>query len=112
MNEQIEIKGKVQWVVFKGENDIWIGNCDSLGIAMEGDTFDDLLLNIHDSIDLLFESLIKHGDTGQFFKERGWDTSELSMLKGNVIPLNISMEDSHDLQAKFNPAIEEARIQA
>lgn len=69
----VQINANIQWLFTKDEpSGQWIAVCNPLKLTMEGDTYGELMENLNQSIQLLFESLVSSGEFDQFLRDRGW----------------------------------------
>ncbi|MDW8469694.1 MAG: hypothetical protein RML56_12685 [Burkholderiales bacterium] len=55
----------------------WLGVCHALGLAMQGDSLDELLASIRDSVQLLLQDLLESGELDAFL-----ETSRLAPRAG------------------------------
>lgn len=68
----IHIDASVGWLVTKTDGGYHVAYCQALAMVTQGETWSELTENISDALDLLFMSLLKEGDIGAFFREKGW----------------------------------------
>ena len=63
--------GRTEWQVRKSAACRWIGICPTLNLTMEGDSVDDLVQNIHESVHLLADSLSESGELDAYLHHHG-----------------------------------------
>ena len=69
----IEVKSTVEWTATQSAScDKWIAECKALGLAMEGDSLDELHSLIPEACFALFVDLLEDNELDQFLTERGW----------------------------------------
>lgn len=68
------IKAKVSWIATQTSvaPERWMGVCEQLNIATEGDSLDDLHSLIPESIHLLMTDLVQDNEFDAFLREKGW----------------------------------------
>lgn len=69
---RVEVNGQVQWEVARTASGVWLGVCRPLGLTMQGESLDELLASINDSVQLLLRDLLESGELDAFLKHRGW----------------------------------------
>ena len=69
---EIEVETTVEWIATPAESGRWVAACDSLGLAMEGSSLDELHGLIGEASFALFSDLLKDDEFDQFLTERGW----------------------------------------
>src|ERR1017187_5257936 len=69
---RIDVKTELQWQIGRSSAAQWIGVCPPLGLTMEGESLDDLLQNINESVQLLLVDLLETGELNEFLRHRGW----------------------------------------
>lgn len=80
----IEIKGNVAWKYFQSESSKWIGICDSLSLTLQADSYSELVAEIGEAMEMMFNDLLATDELENFLRVRGWQMSPT--LKG--IPKN------------------------
>jgi predicted RNase H-like HicB family nuclease len=68
----IQVHGKIQWTVSQTQTGGFLAVCEPLGLAMEGDSLDDLYRNLSEAIQLVMNDLLRSGELDQFLRARGW----------------------------------------
>lgn len=71
----VTINGQVQWQIRCVARDIWIGECDPLGLVLEGDSEEELRSLIGEGTHALFLDLLKGGELQAFLRDHGWSVS-------------------------------------
>ena len=69
---RIETNVQVTWIRQLNPNGIWVAWCDLLGISVEGDTHEELVSAISESLEVLFEDLFEAGDLDPYLLSKGW----------------------------------------
>lgn len=70
---EIQIEGaEIPWMVTRSPRGLWIGKCESLNLAVQSQTWQELMEDIGASIDLLLQDLVESGSLEQFFADKGW----------------------------------------
>ena len=91
-NITIEVESKVQWLAVHSKHGTWIATCDSLGLALEGDSLDELHELIKEAFAALFVDLLKDNEFDEFLRARGWQADLPEVPGENVnfeIPWNL-----------------------
>lgn len=69
----VRVKAKVDWTGFIDEaNRHWIAECPSLKLVVEGDSWQDLMASIDETLDLMLKDLLQTGELDQFLRAHGW----------------------------------------
>ncbi len=69
----VQIEGQVTWQVVRDTRDgHWFGVCQPLNINAAGSTWGEFEEAMKESIALLFESLIEHGELEAFLRRNNW----------------------------------------
>lgn len=69
----VRIEANLSWLVYQDPGDRhFIAVSPALNATAMGDTYAELQLCIGETIQLLFESLLKRGELDAFLRERGW----------------------------------------
>lgn len=77
-----EIESLIGWQAFRStSNDVWIAQCDALGLTLEAKTLDDLHSLIPEALSDLLTDLIEEGDLDAFLREKGWSAVDISPLR-------------------------------
>lgn len=58
-------------IMFKPEDEVWTAECQELGTATFGDTYEETKDNIKEAINLHLDALDEVGERAMFFKEHG-----------------------------------------
>lgn len=58
-------------IIFKPEDEVWTAECQELGTATFGDTYEETKDNIKEAISLHLDALDEVGERARFFKEHG-----------------------------------------
>lgn len=72
MRSIINVEAKLQWKAFKATSGRWIGVSDAMGLTMEGDTLDDLLAAINETINLVLTDLLEDNELEAYLTNKGW----------------------------------------
>ena len=69
----VQIEGRVNWSVARDEHDGHLfGVCRELNLMASGDDLNDFLQCANESVALLLQSLLKHGELESFLRNMGW----------------------------------------
>lgn len=69
----VQIEGQVMWQVVRDLRDgHWFAVCQPLNINAVGDTWGDLEECMKETMALLFESLLEHGEMEAFLRRNNW----------------------------------------
>ncbi len=85
MAQTIFINGMVRWVYSQTKGGTWLAICEDLKLTMEGDTYQEMLENLSEGIQLLLVDLVKTGDFDRFLREKGWHKAPAH------IPANVTL---------------------
>jgi len=70
---RITIDGQLIWKYAQNrESGNWVAVCPELHIAVEGETFRDLMETVNESIDSIFADLLSTGRLDTFLRAHGW----------------------------------------
>ena len=70
---EIRLNVKVLCNVMRvADSDVWIGECDALGVIVEGKSLDDVQTATDEALSLLFEDLLEDNELDDFLRDRGW----------------------------------------
>lgn len=62
---------RVTWEIVPGEGGNWIGKCDELSLSIQAKTREELLVDIIDVPQVMFNDLSNEGQLKRFLRERG-----------------------------------------
>lgn len=69
----VELGAKISWRVCRDRaSGWWVGACDPLRLTAEGETFADLMTDIHLVMQDFFRHLLQEGDLDGCLRELGW----------------------------------------
>ena len=69
----IQIDATVQWQYYREPEMGWyVGNCDALGLTIEGATHSEMIEMIQRAQDLMFRYLLESGELPQFLDRHHW----------------------------------------
>ena len=89
----IQIEGQVTWQVVRDPRDgHWFGVCQPLNINAAGDTWGAFEEGMKESIALLFESLIEHGEMEAFLRRNHWRTGTVPPRGTRISRIEIPTE--------------------
>src|SRR5271165_2254275 len=71
----VKVDSRINWQVARSDNGHWIAACQPLGLAMEGEDFEDLLENIAHGVGLLMTDLVESGELHAFMTRHGWQVA-------------------------------------
>ena len=92
----IRISTRVPWLVTQDHGDgHWFGVCPPLNLNAAGDTWDDFVDCMKESIGLLLQNLLKHGELESFLKRQGWATATPLPPPGTKARFDVPWEISH-----------------
>ena len=75
---EINVQTTLEWAASPSKScNRWIAECEALGIAMEGETLDELHSLIDEACFALFHDLLNDGELDQFLRARGWTAVNL-----------------------------------
>jgi predicted RNase H-like HicB family nuclease len=90
--QRIRIPGVFTWLLERDEKaDMWIATCDALGLVVEGKTYGELNQAIDEGLQLVFRSLVRHGDLERYLEERGWKVA------GDLPPIDLKKPLKFDI---------------
>lgn len=70
---KLELGGEVRWTARESaESGRWIAECESLNLAMEADSLDELHSLSNEAMQLLLDDLYRDGELEAFLEARGW----------------------------------------
>jgi len=72
MKKVIKINANVVWKTCQGPSGRWVGECQALGLSIEGDTLDEVFGLVDESTGLLFADLIDDNEFDRFLRDKGW----------------------------------------
>lgn len=98
---QIQVQGNVPWAVSRTPSGGYVAVCEPLGLAMEGNSLDDLFLNISEAVQLVMNDLLRAGELDQFLRARGWHASPSGKLPATgpvefQVPIELLMQAQRD----------------
>lgn len=96
---RVDVNGQVQWEVAQAASGQWLGVCHALGLAMQGDSLDELLASIRDSVQLLLQDLLESGELDAFLRHRGWRLAQGVQQEGQIefdVPIALLVRASRD----------------
>lgn len=88
----ITINANVQWRTCQGPSGRWVGECKPLGLAVEGDTIDEVYSLIDESTGLLFADLIGDNEFDQFLRDKGWTRGNHDVFVGEDVEVDLPYE--------------------
>lgn len=69
----VRCEGNVEWTAFLDpETERWIGTCPPLGLAAEGETWQELTTDAYAAMELLLRHLMTTGELESFLRDNGW----------------------------------------
>ena len=75
---EIKMQTTLEWTASQSAScNRWIAECEALGIAMEGDSLDEVYSLIGETCFALFRDLVADGELDQFLRARGWSAANL-----------------------------------
>lgn len=97
------IQGQIIWIAHRDDQSgQWIGACDPIGVTTSGDTYKELVENITQVTDSVFNNLLKTGDLEEFLSLHGWKSRDVDAPEGEEAieaPFNIEQSNQNDPQA-------------
>jgi predicted RNase H-like HicB family nuclease len=69
---QIEIKANLQWEYFKAKGGNWVAVCEPLKLTVQSETYTELMEDIGDTLDALFQDLLSSNELEKFLQDHGW----------------------------------------
>jgi predicted RNase H-like HicB family nuclease len=69
---RIEIKANLPWEYFKGKGGNWIAVCEPLKLTVQSETFGELMEDIEDTLDALFQDLLSSNELEKLLRDHGW----------------------------------------
>jgi len=81
-------------VSFTPEDGIWIGQCDTLGVMTQGQTFAEVQENLREALLLFVESCIRRGVLQQVLEEAGLEPVQIEAVReysGAHTPCNVAL---------------------
>ena len=106
MTIAIQLKSRLQWLARQSEtSDRWIGVCDSMNLAMEADSLDELHSVIAEAIHVLLIDLLEDDEFDAFLQERGWTATGIPRGPVNRdvefdVPWELVAEGARDSQRR------------
>lgn len=69
----IQMESAIQWIATETtERNRWVAQCAPLGLALEGDSLDEIHSLIDEASQHLFQDLLEDDELHLFLRERGW----------------------------------------
>lgn len=100
----VQVATSLRWEVTKTDEGPFVGVCESLGIAMEGDTLDDLYASIDQSVQMVMNDLLRNGELDEFLISRGWQPIPQFPRRGTNEPVQFNVPIELLMQAKRDSA--------
>ncbi|MBI2376608.1 MAG: hypothetical protein HYV07_21610 [Deltaproteobacteria bacterium] len=73
MKARVSIEAKIPWGCMRDmASGFYIGECPPLGLAVQGESWNELLESMNDAINALFTDLFESGELGLFLQSNGW----------------------------------------
>lgn len=99
----LRIQGEAPWLIwFDQASKHFIARCDQLSLTASGPTQADMMAEMAEATQLLFVSLLAHGDLDQFLGARGWTRQNHLALEDGVpddlyvaLPQKLDYRDVH-----------------
>ena len=87
------IQAKIEWRAHQSRTSRrWIGVCDSLNLAVEGETLDEVHSLIPEMIHLLMIDLLQDNEMDQFLRARGWHATGIPGTPDDDVQFEVPWE--------------------
>lgn len=85
----IEVATKIEWLARQTVSGRWVGVCESLNLATEADSLDELHSVINESIQLLMVDLLEDDELSSYLHARGWHASNLPAVHDGDVEFDV-----------------------
>ena len=89
---RMQSSGQITWRRWRSQSGRWIAVCDAFALTMEGDTEDDLRLNILEGMREMLADLHESGELEQFLRCRGWRVETIQPSPTQPVDFEIPLE--------------------
>jgi hypothetical protein len=73
---RVQVEGELQWRFWKAKEGPFMAVCDALKLALESDSWSELLEDMALAIDALLKEMLATDELDRFLRDHGWTLAE------------------------------------